>query len=86
MGDRAQNIARAIKALGARGVRVTRQSSLYETEPVDVRGGGWFLNGVIAGGNEHAAAAIDADAADHRTIVGAKTPGDFGRTQGVADD
>jgi 2-amino-4-hydroxy-6-hydroxymethyldihydropteridine diphosphokinase len=48
MGDRAQNIARAIKALGARGVRVVRQSSLYETEPVDVRGGGWFLNGVIA--------------------------------------
>ncbi len=47
MGDRAQNIARAIKALGARGVRVTRQSSLYETEPVDVRSGGWFLNGVI---------------------------------------
>jgi len=47
MGDRAENIARAIKALGARGVRVTRQSSLYETEPVDVRGGGWFLNGVI---------------------------------------
>ena len=47
MGDRAQNIARAIKALGARGVRVTRQSSLYETEPVDVRGGGWFLNGVV---------------------------------------
>jgi 2-amino-4-hydroxy-6-hydroxymethyldihydropteridine diphosphokinase len=48
MGNRAENIARAIKALGARGVHVTRQSSLYETEPVDVRGGGWFLNGVIA--------------------------------------
>jgi 2-amino-4-hydroxy-6-hydroxymethyldihydropteridine diphosphokinase len=47
LGDRAQNIARAVKALGARGVRVTRQSSLYETEPVDVRGGGWFLNGVV---------------------------------------
>jgi 2-amino-4-hydroxy-6-hydroxymethyldihydropteridine diphosphokinase len=47
MGDRAQNIARAIRALGARGVRVTRQSSLYETEPVDVRGGGWFLNSVV---------------------------------------
>jgi 2-amino-4-hydroxy-6-hydroxymethyldihydropteridine diphosphokinase len=47
LGDRAQNIARAIRALGARGVRVTRQSSLYETEPVDVRGGGWFLNGVV---------------------------------------
>jgi 2-amino-4-hydroxy-6-hydroxymethyldihydropteridine diphosphokinase len=47
MGDRARNIARAIEALGARGVRVTRQSSLYETEPVDVRGGGWFLNCVV---------------------------------------
>jgi 2-amino-4-hydroxy-6-hydroxymethyldihydropteridine diphosphokinase len=47
MGDRAQNIARAIRALGERGVRVMRESSLYETEPVDVRGGGWFLNGVV---------------------------------------
>ena len=48
MGDRAQNIARAIAALGEHGVRVTRQSSLYETEPVDVRGSaGWFLNCVV---------------------------------------
>src|SRR5271154_213362 len=47
MGDRAQNIALAIQALGERGLRVTRESSLYETEPVDVRGGGWFLNGVV---------------------------------------
>jgi 2-amino-4-hydroxy-6-hydroxymethyldihydropteridine diphosphokinase len=47
MGDRAQNIARATAALSAQGVRVTRQSSLYETEPVDVRGDGWFLNCVI---------------------------------------
>jgi 2-amino-4-hydroxy-6-hydroxymethyldihydropteridine diphosphokinase len=48
MGDRARNIARAIEALGTHGVRVTRESSLYETEPVDVRGGaGWFLNGVV---------------------------------------
>jgi 2-amino-4-hydroxy-6-hydroxymethyldihydropteridine diphosphokinase len=47
MGDRAENIARAVGELGERGVRVTRQSSLYETEPVDVRGGGWFLNCVV---------------------------------------
>jgi 2-amino-4-hydroxy-6-hydroxymethyldihydropteridine diphosphokinase len=47
MGDRAHNIARATEALGERGVRVTRQSSLYETEPVDVRGAGWFLNCVV---------------------------------------
>ncbi|HXX43781.1 MAG TPA: 2-amino-4-hydroxy-6-hydroxymethyldihydropteridine diphosphokinase [Candidatus Acidoferrales bacterium] len=43
MGDRAQNIARAIEALAERGIHVTRQSSLYETEPIDARGG-WFLN------------------------------------------
>ena len=47
LGDRARNIARAIDALRARGVRVKQQSSLYETEPVDVRGGGWFLNAAL---------------------------------------
>jgi 2-amino-4-hydroxy-6-hydroxymethyldihydropteridine diphosphokinase len=47
VGDRAENITRAIEALAARGVRVTRQSSLYETEPVNMRGGGWFLNGAV---------------------------------------
>jgi len=46
VGDRARNIARAIEALADRGVRVTKQSSLYETEPMDVSGG-WFLNCVI---------------------------------------
>jgi 2-amino-4-hydroxy-6-hydroxymethyldihydropteridine diphosphokinase len=47
LGNREANIARAIAALGERGVRVTRRSSLYETEPVNVRDGGWFLNGAI---------------------------------------
>lgn len=47
LGDREANIARAIAMLEERGVRVTRQSALYETEPVDVRGGGWFLNAAV---------------------------------------
>jgi len=47
LGDRAENISRAVRALTARGVRVSRQSLLYETEPVGVRDGGWFLNGVV---------------------------------------
>ncbi len=47
MGERAENIGRAIKALGARGVRVTRRSSLYETEPVKMASQGWFLNCVV---------------------------------------
>lgn len=44
IGDRALNVARAIEALPPRGVRVVRQSSLYETEPVELRAQEWFLN------------------------------------------
>jgi 2-amino-4-hydroxy-6-hydroxymethyldihydropteridine diphosphokinase len=47
LGDRAENIARAIEALRERGIHVTKRSSLYETEPVNVRGGGWFLNAAV---------------------------------------
>ena len=43
-GDRAQYIARAIEALGANGIKVMRQSSLYETEPVETVSRSWFLN------------------------------------------
>jgi 2-amino-4-hydroxy-6-hydroxymethyldihydropteridine diphosphokinase len=46
-GDRARYIARAIEALGACGVSVTRRSSLYETEPVETSSKSWFLNCVI---------------------------------------
>jgi 2-amino-4-hydroxy-6-hydroxymethyldihydropteridine diphosphokinase len=47
IGDRVQNIARAIEALASRCVRVTRQSSLYETEPVEMSSADWFLNCVV---------------------------------------
>lgn len=47
MGDREQNIARAIEALEARGVHILQQSALYETEPIDVRGRDWFLNSAV---------------------------------------
>lgn len=47
MGEREGNIARAIEALRARGVRLTRQSALYETEPVELREQAWFLNCVV---------------------------------------
>src|SRR6201984_2822907 len=46
-GVRAENIARAIVALGQRGVRVTRESSLYETEPLEIKEQPWFLNCAI---------------------------------------
>ena len=47
IGDRAANLSRAIEALPARGVRVARQSSVYETEPVELREQAWFLNCVV---------------------------------------
>jgi 2-amino-4-hydroxy-6-hydroxymethyldihydropteridine diphosphokinase len=47
VGNRAENIARAIAELRKRGVSVTRESSLYETEPVEFLEQPWFLNGAI---------------------------------------
>jgi 2-amino-4-hydroxy-6-hydroxymethyldihydropteridine diphosphokinase len=52
VGDRAGNIARAIVALRGRGVRVTRESSLYETEPLEIREQAWFLNCAVAAETE----------------------------------
>jgi len=47
VGERAAHVARAVEALGAAGVRVLRRSSLYATEPVDLRTQSWFLNCVV---------------------------------------
>lgn len=47
IGDRAANIARAIEEFRKHGVRVTRRSSLYETEPVEFAEQPWFLNSAI---------------------------------------
>ncbi|PYU58978.1 MAG: 2-amino-4-hydroxy-6-hydroxymethyldihydropteridine diphosphokinase [Acidobacteria bacterium] len=43
VGDRKENLHGAIAALGDVGVRVTRVSSFYETEPVDFLEQAWFL-------------------------------------------
>ena len=47
LGDRAANLDRAIAELPDAGVRVLRNSSLYETEPVDFLEQPWFLNCVV---------------------------------------
>jgi 2-amino-4-hydroxy-6-hydroxymethyldihydropteridine diphosphokinase len=52
VGDRPANLGAAIAALGSAGVRVTRVSSMYETEPVDYLEQGWFLNCVVEGETE----------------------------------
>ena len=49
IGDREKNLHAAIAALADARVRVTRASSFYETEPVDLREQPWFLNCVVQG-------------------------------------
>ena len=46
IGDRAAMLERAIAAMNSAGIRVSRQSSFYVTEPVDAAGQAWFLNAV----------------------------------------
>jgi 2-amino-4-hydroxy-6-hydroxymethyldihydropteridine diphosphokinase len=46
IGDRGGNLARAVAALEEHGVCVVSESSLYETEPVELREQAWFLNNV----------------------------------------
>jgi 2-amino-4-hydroxy-6-hydroxymethyldihydropteridine diphosphokinase len=52
IGDRENNLRKAIRALAEANVRVTRVSSFYETEPVDLREQPWFVNCVVRGETE----------------------------------
>jgi 2-amino-4-hydroxy-6-hydroxymethyldihydropteridine diphosphokinase len=52
IGDRAANLRSAIAALSAAQLRVTRVSSIYETQPVDFLEQAWFLNCVVQGETE----------------------------------
>ena len=47
LGDRRENLASAVEHLTDERVRITRTSSVWETEPRDVLDQPWFLNQVI---------------------------------------
>lgn len=47
LGDRRENIAQACKLIEKNGLRILKQSSLIETDPVGGPPQGKFLNGVI---------------------------------------
>lgn len=55
VGDRAKNLKDAIAALPEAEVEVGKVSSIYETEPVDLREQPWFLNCVVEAQTELAA-------------------------------
>ncbi len=44
LGDREQNLQRALEALEREQIQVIARSSIYETEPQDVAEQPWFLN------------------------------------------
>ncbi|MBV8828236.1 MAG: 2-amino-4-hydroxy-6-hydroxymethyldihydropteridine diphosphokinase [Acidobacteriaceae bacterium] len=44
LGNREDNISRALELLEEGGTSLTRRSSFYETEPQDLPGQPWFLN------------------------------------------
>ncbi|HMF79454.1 MAG TPA: 2-amino-4-hydroxy-6-hydroxymethyldihydropteridine diphosphokinase [Bryobacteraceae bacterium] len=47
IGERQENLDRAVARLEPAGVHVVRRSSVYETEPQDVSNQPWFLNIVV---------------------------------------
>jgi len=44
LGDRPQNLEQAATQLSVEGISVTRESSIYETEPQEIEQQPWFLN------------------------------------------
>jgi 2-amino-4-hydroxy-6-hydroxymethyldihydropteridine diphosphokinase len=49
VGDREENLDRAVSLLGERGFAVRARSSLYLTEPVGGPVQGWYLNAAVGG-------------------------------------
>ena len=47
LGDRGENLERALSLLKEEGVEIFQKSSLYETEPVDFPSQPWFVNQVV---------------------------------------
>jgi 2-amino-4-hydroxy-6-hydroxymethyldihydropteridine diphosphokinase len=47
LGDRQVHLSQAVEQLEKAAMHITRRSSIYETEPQDLRDQPWFLNQVI---------------------------------------
>lgn len=74
LGEREANLRAAIASLEATGIRVIRESSLYETEPVDFLDQPWFLNCVVQGETELEAHALLRALREIESRMGSKKP------------
>ena len=75
LGDRERHLERGLRALGARGVRMTAVSSIYETEPVGGPAQGPYLNLVAS-----AETALSPEALMQAAL---ETEAEAGRVRGV---
>jgi 2-amino-4-hydroxy-6-hydroxymethyldihydropteridine diphosphokinase len=72
VGEREANLRAAIAALPGAGVRVTKVSAFYETEPVDYLEQAWFLNCVVEGETASKAAELLRSLREIETRMGSK--------------
>jgi 2-amino-4-hydroxy-6-hydroxymethyldihydropteridine diphosphokinase len=72
VGDREANLHAGIAALSGAGVRVTRVSAFYETEPVDYLEQAWFVNCVAEGMTEAAPVELLRRLREIETRIGSK--------------
>jgi len=74
IGEREENLREAIRRLIASVVRVTKTSSVYETEPVDYLDQPWFLNSVLEAQTELAAGELLAELRRIESQMGSQKP------------
>jgi len=72
VGKRESNLRAAIEASPAVGLRVTRVSAFYETEPVDYLEQAWFLNCVVEGETKKTAVELLRSLREIETRMGSK--------------
>jgi 2-amino-4-hydroxy-6-hydroxymethyldihydropteridine diphosphokinase len=70
LGDRERNLARGVAGLAGRGLRITRVSSVYETEPVGGPAQGPYLNAVVGADTSLDAAGVLASCLEVERDVG----------------
>jgi len=74
IGDREANLREATRRLSRSGVRISKMSSLYDTEPIDYLDQPWFLNAVVEAETDLPAAELLATLRQIESQMGSKKP------------
>jgi 2-amino-4-hydroxy-6-hydroxymethyldihydropteridine diphosphokinase len=74
VGNREENLRRAVQYLKATGIRVLKTSSVYEAAPVDYLEQAWFLNRVVEAETDLDAAGLLLTLRGIESAMGSKKP------------